>query len=84
MTELAIRLKDSCVKNNIYRIPHHECSICGHMVQYEVYREELFFNSSCECVSSNVSKRTWEDAAEWVEMQSNEDAKKRILKVFGL
>ena len=72
----------------ITRIDHHDCSICGHMVYYSVNQGQLFFNSGCGCSWSPARPSSWEEAAEYINMQSREgkwgDVGARVAKGFGI
>lgn len=70
----------------ITRIPHHDCSICGTWVCYLVHGGNLFFDAGCGCsdFDGEPTPRTWESAAEWINMQSQEQHAVRIAAKFGL
>lgn len=72
----------------ITRIEHHNCSICGHMVCYTVDQGQLFFNGGCGCSWSPPQHRSWDDAAEYINMQSRSgkwgDVGAKVAKRFGI
>lgn len=80
------QVKKAMIDNNIDRVDHHDCGGCGAMVYYYREDEYLFFNSNCGCSSfRTVPKREdWRDAANWINMQTNEDVRKDLMKRFGL
>lgn len=53
-------------------IPHHECSCCGEMVAYTVHDGDLYFAPGCGCSWSPQEPRTWDSAADWINMQNDE------------
>lgn len=65
-------------------IPHHECSLCGQFVAYTVHDGSLYFNPACGCSWSPAEPRTWGSAADWINMQTNEDTRAQIMEKFGM
>lgn len=86
MMVTANEVQKAVIDNNINVIPHHECAICGEWVAYEVYNKQLFFNSNCGCSSfwSPVILCSWQDAADFINMQSNPRVRVEIASLFGL
>lgn len=82
------QVKEAVQKAGITRVDHHECSICGHMVCHTVHGDQLYFNSGCGCSWSPPRPESWDDAAEYINMQSREgkwgDVAAKIAKGFGL
>ena len=77
-------VKKAVLAAGITQIPHHECGICGEWVNYTVEDEQLYFNPGCECSWSPAEARYWSDAADWINMQSNEEYRAKIMQSFGL
>lgn len=84
----ADEIRESVVKNNIDCFPIHCCAICGEWVGYRFFRwpnQEVVFDSSCFCVSyENVQPRSWEDVADYINMQSNEEYAKECMEYLKL
>lgn len=78
------QVKIAMIAAGIEIVDHHECSMCGVMVRYERQGENLFFNGGCGCSDSGTQPRTWQSAADWINMQSNVLIKAEIAKSFGL
>ena len=78
------QLREAMVRQNIVTVRHHTCSICNESVYYIRKDEQLFFDSSCDCCQSEPSLRSWDDAAEWVNLQTNEDYRVVLLSRFGI
>ena len=80
------QLFNSVVNKGIKYIPHHNCSLCNCMVGYVVVDEiDLYFDATCDCVAvSDINYKTWDSAAEWVNMQTDETHRKELLKRFGI
>lgn len=76
-------VRDACMAAGITEIPHHDCSICGEWVRYTRDADILYFHPACGCSWSHPRVTNWSEAAEWIDMQSNEDARRRIAKKFG-
>lgn len=65
-------------------IPHHDCGCCGEWVAYTVHDGDLYFNPACGCSWSPAEPRTWDSAADWINMQSNEDVRAELMAKFGM
>lgn len=79
---------DAVQKAGITRIDHHNCGICGHMVCYTVDQDQLFFNPGCGCSWSPPEHRSWQSAADYINVQSRSgkwgDVAAKVAKGFGL
>lgn len=80
------QVKNAVIAANIDTVNHHECSICGCMVRYIINDGDLFFDPSCFCSTwaTGYEPRTWDSAADWINMQSNENWRIEIAKRFGI
>ena len=82
------QVKDAVEKAGIERIDHHDCGICGEMVFYSVYDGQLFFNSACGCSWSPPEPRSWQSAADWINMQDRVgkygDTGAKVAALFGM
>jgi hypothetical protein len=80
------QVKAATLAAGIVQIDHHECFGCGFMVSYSVINEKLFFNPACYCNRywSPPEPRSWDSAAEWINMQKIPAVKKRIAETFGI
>lgn len=79
------QLKAAALAANIRKIDHHECGLCGVMVHYYVEGESLFFDPSCACTyGSGPRQESWDEAAAWVNMQTDDAIAARIAASFGL
>jgi len=65
-------------------IDHHDCGICGSSVFYSVVDGNLYFNPGCGCSWSPPEQRTWESAADWINMQDNDSVRTKIKAKFGM
>lgn len=77
-------VRDAVEKKSIMRIDHHKCSMCDHMVFYSVVDGLLFFNGACGCAWESPQLRSWQSAADYINMQDNETSRLHIMKQFGL
>lgn len=86
MIVTAEEVKAAMVAANITRVNSHECGGCGSMVFYSREGERLFFNPACNCSSrwSPSEPREWDDAAEWINMQSHAEERNKLRLRFGL
>jgi len=80
MTVTAEQVKQAVMDAEIAYIPHHECGFCKCEVYYSVIDGNLFFNPSCGCASEPPRPCDWQEAADWINMQSNDN----LLERFGL
>lgn len=82
------QVKEAVEKAGITRIDHHDCGCCGQMVFYFVRDGQLYFNSGCGCSWSPAAPRTWDSAADWINMQSRSgdygDVGAKIAAKFGI
>ena len=79
------QVKEGCLKMSLTKVDHHECSICKHMVHYVIKDEELYFDSSCNCCGGGGPElRGWSDPANWINMQSDEEVKRKLALKFGV
>ena len=67
-------------------IDHHRCAGCDSMVGYYVDGGELYFDAACGCSGSGSAprQRTWQSAADWINMQTNPDVRAELMARFGL
>ena len=63
---------------------HHKCAICGVMIGFYIQGDECYFDSSCGCAYSGSSPDGFQKIADWINMQSNDEARKTLLKRFNL
>ena len=80
------QVKAAMIAGNITRVNHHPCGLCGYMTAYVREDENLSFDSGCDCTyqAGGLLPRRWEDAADWIEMQSTPETKSRLMQEFGL
>lgn len=61
------------------------CSLCGGSVGYDVFGPDLYFNSNCNCADFKPREpRTWDYAAQWINMQTDETIQREIMTRFGM
>lgn len=47
--------------------------------------DKIMFDSGCDCTHScTKTERSWDDISGWINMQSNDESKKRLALKFGL
>lgn len=68
----------------ITKIDHHKCLICKHMVFYSVVDGSLFFNAGCGCGWEPPRAANWQEAANYINMQTDETVRLHVMKQFGL
>jgi len=78
------QVKAAMIAANITRVDHHDCGGCGEMVFYSREGENLFFNPGCGCSWSQAEPRTWDSAADWINMQSSAEWRNKLRERFGL
>ena len=89
MPVTADQVKEAVAKAGLTKIDHHDCSLCGVMTCYTVRDGELFFNSACGCSYSPPRHCSWDEAADYINMQTRKSEKwgdvgARIAKQFGI
>lgn len=54
------------------------------MTHYSVETGRLFFHPGCNCgIWSPPQPRPWSDASDWINMQSRDDVRERLMRAFG-
>lgn len=85
MTEVtAEQLRTAVAANRIMKIDHHACAMCKHVVFYSVVDGSLFFNGGCGCGWESPQGRSWQSAADWINMQTDETVRYHIMSRFGI
>ena len=84
MRVTADQVRDAMIAAQIDRVEHHDCSICGYSCAYFRQDDQLYFDPGCRCSSGSVRLSSWQDAADWINMQSKESAAEVIAARFGL
>jgi hypothetical protein len=79
----AAQVQAAVLSKQITKIDHHRCSLCNHMVYYLVIGGELFFNPGCDCKWEDPEPRDWQDAANFINMQTNEIIRSQLMKQWG-
>ena len=78
-------VKQAMIEKNITAVDHHDCGGCGVMVRYYREGEQLYFDPSCGCSSlGGPEPRDWDNAANWINMQSREENAEEIALRFGI
>ena len=81
----AEEVQKSMVDNNISEVKHHDCCICGVWVKYIVVDGDLLFDATCKCLNRpDLNPSSWEEAANYLNMQSFPEVKKEIAQRFGI
>ncbi len=80
------QVKTAVMTAGIVFIEHHSCAICNYMTRYIHANGDLYFDAGCYCgrTMSDLEPRGWDDAARWINTQSNETVKVEIAKRFGI
>lgn len=78
------QVRDAVTAKGITRIEHHGCALCGAGVFYSVEGDQLYFNSGCDCSWSPPQPRSWDSAADWINMQSKPEVGAKIAALFGV
>lgn len=77
-------VKAAMIASDIEHVDHHDCAICGEVVFYSRNGENLFFNPGCGCSWSPAQPRSWDDPADWINMQRTPEVRNTIRALFGL
>jgi len=79
------QVKEGMENANISEVEHHRCGLCNYKTRYVRKGEELYFDSGCDCTHRyNLEPRSWDSAADWINMQSNTEIKTKLAQMFGL
>lgn len=81
----AEQVKASALAAGITEVLHHDCAGCGEWTLYIIHKGELYFDPSCGCGWAPFPEpRQWQETADWINMQSNEDHRSEIMKRWGI
>ena len=61
------------------RLDHHPCGLCGFMTFYFL-KPQVAFNSGCNCAWSPPRPSSFQEIAEWLNMQRSDDIRENILQ----
>ena len=78
------QVKEAMSAAGITKVDHHDCGFCGFMTHYFVAEGNLYFNSGCNCSWGGSRPASWGEAASWINMQSNEAVKQKLMAAFGI
>lgn len=78
------QVKEAVLASGITYIHHHDCNVCKYWIAYVIINNNLYFSPSCSCSWSPSRLASWDEAANWINMQTNEKAKIEIMKKFGI
>lgn len=81
-------VKAAVQKANINWVDHHDCGMCGVMVGFVCDGDTIRFRSGCGCSWAPDRPASWNEAAEFINMQRREgkwgDVAAKVAKRFGL
>lgn len=81
------QVKAAAEKAGLTRIDHHDCGGCGYMTAYLIRDGKLYFDPGCDCSRlgpAAIEPRTWNSAADWINMQSEQKHRVAVAQKFGL
>ena len=79
------QVKAAMIAADLHHVRHHDCGCCGGWVGYIREGDQLFFDPSCDCACGNGPEpRSWADASDWLNMQSDPAAQMELAARFGL
>ncbi len=80
------QVKAAMIAADIVEVEHHRCNICQHMVRYVRKGTSLYFDSCCPCsnLDLGLEARSFDSAADWINMQPTVEKRAKIAALFGL
>lgn len=73
MKRTAQEFRSAAIKYSISTWRFRECSICGCPIGYLFFQDrEVYFDGGCDCCWGDLRPSTWEDVAEFYNMQTND------------
>jgi hypothetical protein len=86
MRVTAEQVRDAALTAGITSVESHPCSFCGVVVGYRIRDGELYFDSGCECCynPNSLQPRDWQNAADWINMQTHDEQARHVATAFGL
>lgn len=78
------QVKAAMTAAGITYVEHHDCGGCGYMTNYVRVGDHLLFDPGCDCgYLREPEPRSWDSAAEWINMQTSPAVTARLLQAFG-
>lgn len=77
------QVRDAMLSSGVEIVDHQECGHCGEKTFYSRMNDRLFFNAGCGCGWRSPEPRSWEDAAHWINLQSNDVCQQDLMERFG-
>lgn len=75
-------VKKTVAENGYGALLHHDCALCGVRVAYFFDAGGVTFNSSCGCGSAAPSRSSFRAVADWLEMQSSDEIREKLIGGF--
>lgn len=83
MEVTADEVKSAMISSELYRINHHVCGFCGYMTAFIREDQRLFFDPGCHCIITGWRDVSWQDVADWINMQSNLQIQQQLMTRCG-
>ena len=78
-------VREAMQANGITYVEHHDCAGCGYMTNYTVFDGTLYFDPGCNCTNgAGLRRTTFDEAADWINMQTRFEVAQRLAAKFGL
>lgn len=82
----AVEVKKAAEVAGITQVLHHQCGCCDGWTRYLIIKGDLFYDAKCGCSTpgSLPIQQHWSQAADWINMQSDDANRIDIMKRFGM
>jgi hypothetical protein len=80
----AEQVKDAMIGASITRLQHHECGDCHKSTYYCREGSRLYYDPSCECRNATPQPRSWQEAADSINLQTDPEIQILVAKSWGL
>jgi hypothetical protein len=79
------QIKEAMIANKITKVDYHQCPHCDWRLHFLRKGNRLFFDSGCKCTrkASLLRRENWDALAKWINLESNQQAKARLLQSVG-
>jgi len=80
----AEQVKSAALAAGLSFVVNHDCAICRVDVGYVIDGEKLFYRSGCGCSWSPDREIPWQEAADWINLQSDEKVRRNVASRFAV
>lgn len=77
-------LKAAMIEKGLTYVAFSDCSLCGYQTNFQRRGQDLYFDAGCHCIAGPLSPRSWEHAAQVINVQEDSPFGIKLKQGFGL